>query len=182
MGAMDQVLAFIICGATWIRSWCSELVVETHSRGVSVCNVDAVELESGEKIEGDLFIDCSGLRGVLIEQALKTGYHDWREWLPCDRAIAVPCEREGPAAPYTRSTAHKAGWQWRIPLQHRTGNGHVYCSEYISDDEAASVLLNNLEGPTLRDPFYLKFTIGSFYENVFTSKHTPFSVIISYTQ
>jgi len=122
--------------------------------------VEAVELKSGQKIEGDLFIDCSGLRGVLIEQALETGYDDWREWLPCDRAIAVPCEREGPATPYTRSTAHKAGWQWRIPLQHRTGNGHVYCSDYISDDEATSVLLNNLEGPTLRDPFFLKYVTG----------------------
>ena len=122
--------------------------------------VEAVELENGDKIEGDLFVDCSGLRGVLIEQALKTGYDDWREWLPCDRAIAVPCEREGPATPYTTSTAHQAGWQWRIPLQHRTGNGHVYCSEYISDDEAMSVLMNNLEGPALRDPFQLQYITG----------------------
>jgi len=122
--------------------------------------VRSVELENGQVIEGDLFIDCSGFRGVLIEQALKTGYEDWREWLPCDRAIAVPCEREGPPQPYTRSTAHQAGWQWRIPLQHRTGNGHVYCSEYISDDEAESILMNNLEGETLREPFRLKYITG----------------------
>jgi len=122
--------------------------------------VEAVELENGEKVEGDLFIDCSGFRGLLIEQALKTGYDDWSEWLPCNRAVAVPCEREGPATPYTRATARQAGWQWRIPLQHRTGNGHVYCSDYISDDEATSILLNNLEGPALRDPFQLRFTTG----------------------
>ena len=122
--------------------------------------VEAVILEDGRKIEGDLFIDCSGFRGLLIEQALHTGYEDWSKWLPCNRAIAVPCERNAPPEPYTRATAHGAGWQWRIPLQHRTGNGHVYCSDFISDDEAEQILLNNLEGPRLRDPFRLKFTTG----------------------
>ena len=122
--------------------------------------VEAVELENGRSIEGDLFIDCSGFNGLLIEKALNTGFEDWGEWLPCNRAIAVPCEREAPPTPYTRATAHDAGWQWRIPLQHRTGNGHVYCSEYISDDEATSVLMNNLDGPALRDPLYLKYTTG----------------------
>ena len=87
--------------------------------------VEAVILESGERIEGDLFIDCSGFRGLLIEQALHTGYTDFTHWLPCDRALAVPCEKIGPPTPYTRSTARAAGWQWRIPLQHRTGNGYV---------------------------------------------------------
>src|SRR5207245_3359973 len=96
--------------------------------------VESVTLADGRKIEGDLFIDCSGFRGLLIEQALHTGYEDWTHWLPCDCAIAVPCESQLPLLPYTRSTAHTAGWQWRIPLQHRTGNGHVYSSQYMSDD------------------------------------------------
>jgi hypothetical protein len=92
--------------------------------------VGAVETERGERIEGDLFIDCSGFRGLLIEDTLKTGYEDWTHWLPCDRALAVPSARTEPLLPYTRSTARSAGWQWRIPLQHRTGNGYVYCSEF----------------------------------------------------
>jgi tryptophan 7-halogenase len=122
--------------------------------------VDALVLESGEKITGDLFIDCSGFRGLLIEEALHTGYNDWTHWLPCDRAMAVPCENIGPPTPYTRSTARGAGWQWRIPLQHRTGNGYVYSSKYISDDEAAATLLKNLDGRALADPRPLKFTTG----------------------
>jgi tryptophan halogenase len=122
--------------------------------------VEAVVLESGERIDGDLFIDCSGFRGLLIEQALHTGYEDWTHWLPCDRAMAVPCENVGPPTPYTRSTARAAGWQWRIPLQHRTGNGYVYSSAYISDDEAAATLLRNLDGRALAEPRILKFTTG----------------------
>jgi tryptophan halogenase len=98
-------------------------------------------LESGTRIDGDLFIDCSGFRGLLIEETLKTGYEDWSHWLPCNRAQAVPCENGGELTPYTRATAHRSGWQWRIPLQHRIGNGHVYCSDHISDDEAAAVLM-----------------------------------------
>ena len=122
--------------------------------------IDAVVLDSGEKVPGDLFIDCSGFRGLLIEQALHTGYDDWTHWLPCDRAMAVPCENVGPPTPYTRSTARAAGWQWRIPLQHRTGNGYVYSSAYISDDEAATTLLKNLDGRALAEPRMLKFTTG----------------------
>jgi tryptophan halogenase len=122
--------------------------------------VESVTLKNGSIVEGDFFIDCSGFRGLLIEQALKTGYEDWSSWLPCNRAIAIPCESDGELTPYTRSTAHTAGWQWRIPLQHRTGNGHVYCEEFMSTDEATSVLLNNLEGKPLKDPFPLKFTTG----------------------
>ena len=123
-------------------------------------HVDAVVLESGERIEGDLFIDCSGFRGLLIEEALQTGYEDWSHWLPCDRALAVPCEAAPKLLPYTRSTAHQAGWQWRIPLQHRTGNGHVYCSGAIGDDEAHSVLLAHLDGKALAAPRMVKFTTG----------------------
>ena len=123
-------------------------------------HVDAVVLEGGERIEGDLFIDCSGFRGLLIEGALKTGYEDWTHWLPCDRAIAVPCESAGELTPYTRSTAHSAGWQWRIPLQHRTGNGHVYCSRFISDDDAEATLMANLDGKPLAEPRRIRFTTG----------------------
>ena len=93
--------------------------------------IESVTLKSGARIAGELFIDCSGFRGLLIEQALKTGYEDWTHWLPCDRAVAVPSEKTGPATPYTRSTARTAGWQWRIPLQHRTGNGYVYSSAHL---------------------------------------------------
>jgi tryptophan halogenase len=122
--------------------------------------VEAIVLESGERIDGDLFVDCSGFRGLIIEQALKTGYEDWSKWLPCDRALAVPCASGGEFTPYTRATAREAGWQWRIPLQHRTGNGHVYCSAFTSDDEAARVLLANLDGPALADPRPLRFVAG----------------------
>ena len=123
-------------------------------------HIDAVVLESGERVEGELFIDCSGFRALLIEQTLQTGFEDWTHWLPCDRAFAVPCESAAVLTPYTRSTAHRAGWQWRIPLQHRTGNGHVFCSSAVSEDEAASVLLSNLDGKPLADPRLIKFTTG----------------------
>lgn len=122
--------------------------------------IESVVLADGQEITGDLFIDCSGFRGLLIEQALKTGYEDWSHWLPCDRAMAVPCARTGPLTPYTRATARSAGWQWRIPLQHRTGNGHVYCSRYLSDDEAAATLLANLDGELLAEPRPLRFVAG----------------------
>jgi tryptophan halogenase len=122
--------------------------------------IEAVTLRSGERVAGDLFIDCSGFRGLLIEQALKTGYDDWTHWLPCDRAVAVPCEKTSPATPYTRSTALASGWQWRIPLQHRTGNGYVYSSAHIGDDQAAATLLGNLDGRALAEPRVLRFTTG----------------------
>lgn len=122
--------------------------------------IDAVVLANGERIGGDLFIDCSGFRGLLIEQTLKTGYHDWSHWLPCDRAVAVPCARIGEPLTYTQSTARDAGWQWRIPLQHRTGNGYVYCSRYVSDDEALAVLLKNLDGAPEAEPNFLRFKTG----------------------
>jgi tryptophan halogenase len=122
--------------------------------------IEAVVLEGERRIAGDLFIDCSGFRGLLIEQALKTGYEDWTHWLPCDRALAVPCESVEPLTPYTQATARAAGWQWRIPLQHRIGNGYVYCSKYISDDEAAQTLLSNLDGKALAEPRPLRFVTG----------------------
>jgi tryptophan halogenase len=122
--------------------------------------IRALHTNRGDVIGGDLFIDCTGFRGVLIEGVLKIGFDDWAQWLPCDRAQAVPCERVGPPVPYTRSTARDAGWQWRIPLQHRTGNGYVYCSRFISDDEAASTLLRNLDGPALAEPRLIPFKTG----------------------
>jgi len=122
--------------------------------------IESVKLEDGRVIEGDLFIDCSGFRGLLIEQTLHAGYEDWSNWLPCDRAMAVPCDRVAATTPYTRSTSYEAGWQWRIPLQHRTGNGYVYCSEFISDDEAASRLLSRLDGPAQAAPRPLRFIAG----------------------
>jgi len=122
--------------------------------------IESVKLDSGVEIAGDLFIDCSGFRGLLIEQTLKTGYNEWTHWLPCDRAVAMPCENAGPLMPYTRATAREAGWQWRIPLQHRTGNGYVYGSQFISDDEAAAKLIARLPGKALGDPRFLRFTAG----------------------
>jgi tryptophan 7-halogenase len=119
-----------------------------------------VTLADGQRIEGDLWIDCSGFRGLLIEQHLKTGYEDWSHWLINDRAWAVPCDSGGLRTPVTRATARPAGWQWRIPLQHRIGNGYAYCSRFISDDEAAAFLLANLDGNAQKDPSLLKFTAG----------------------
>ena len=123
-------------------------------------HVVAVHLQDGQKVEGDFFIDCSGFRALLIEGALKTGYEDWSHWLPCDRAAAVPCTSGAELLPYTRATARTAGWQWRIPLQHRIGNGHVYCSKYLSDDEAVATLLANLDGQPLAEPRPIRFTTG----------------------
>lgn len=122
--------------------------------------VEKIILKDGQEIEGDLFLDCSGITGLLIEKKMGVGYLSYQDWLFCDRAIAVPCESIDQIYPYTRSTAHGAGWQWRIPLQHRIGNGHVYASRYMSDDEAKSILMNNLDGAARSDGFFLKFTPG----------------------
>ncbi len=122
--------------------------------------IESVVLENGTAIEGDLFIDCSGFRGLLIEQTLKTGYESWLDYLPCDTAVAVPSAKVGEPTSYTKSTAHTAGWQWRIPLQHRTGNGHVFSSQYMSEDEATSILLNNLDGEALAEPRTIRFNVG----------------------
>ena len=112
------------------------------------------------RIDGDLFIDCTGFRGLLIEQTLKAGYEDWTHWLPCDSAVAVQTEAVGPPIPYTRSIAHEAGWQWRIPLQHRVGNGLVFSSDHWSDEQASDKLLGNVEGKTLAEPRVLRFAAG----------------------
>jgi tryptophan halogenase len=123
-------------------------------------DVAAVLLANGTRIEGDLFIDCSGFRGLLIEQELEAGFEDWTHWLQCDRAMAVPCARTEPLIPLTRSIARAAGWQWRIPLQHRTGNGYVFSSRRIGEDEAAATLLANLDGEPLAEPRVIRFKTG----------------------
>jgi len=134
--------------------------IESVERDQHNGDVTAVSLEGGRHVEGDFFIDCTGFRSLLLGQALGVGFRDWTNYLPCDRAFAVPCARSDDFRPYTQSMARKAGWQWRIPLQHRTGNGHVYCSSHISDDEAAAMLLANLDGDALDDPRPLRFTAG----------------------
>jgi tryptophan halogenase len=153
--------------AAFLRSYAEQRgVVRTEGKVVDVLQhaetgfVEAVTLESGERIEADLFIDCSGFRGLLIEQTLAAGYESWSRWLPCDRAIAVPCADAEGLTPYTRATALGSGWTWRIPLQHRVGNGHVYSSAFISDEEAERQLLDRLESPPLQDPRQLRFTAG----------------------
>ncbi|RAK52234.1 tryptophan halogenase family protein [Phenylobacterium deserti] len=122
--------------------------------------IEALVMESGEEVEGDLFIDCTGFRGLLIEQTLKAGYEDWSHWLPTNSALPLQTRSVGPAMPYTRAMAHGAGWQWRIPLQHRVGNGFVYCSDYMSDDEAQAQLLANVEGEVLTEPRVIRYKTG----------------------
>ncbi|SEL07695.1 tryptophan halogenase [Sphingomonas palmae] len=123
-------------------------------------DIDALVLASGTRIEGDLFIDCTGFRALLIEGALKTGYDDWSEWLATDRALAVQTETVRAPVPYTRAVAHGAGWRWQIPLQSRVGNGIVYSSAHMSDDEARATLLAGLDGAPLFEPRPLRFTAG----------------------
>jgi len=123
-------------------------------------HVTGVILENGDHHEAELFIDCSGFRGLLIEQTLKTGYEDWSDVLPCNRAVAQASETVGTPRPYTQATAKTAGWQWRIPLQSRTGNGHVYCSDYISDEEALKTLHAGMDGPPIGEPNFLRFKTG----------------------
>lgn len=140
-------------------------VTRIEGRVVDVAMTDdgdiaRLKMEDGRDIHGDLFIDCSGFIGLLIEKALATGYEEWTHWLPCDRAVAAPCEHVGTLLPYTRATAREAGWQWRIPLQHRTGNGYVYSSQFLEDQAAMDALVDSLEGPLLADPKQLRFVTG----------------------
>lgn len=141
-------------------------VTRREGRIADVCrdgasgDVDAVILADGTRIEGDLFVDCSGFRALLLGETLGVPYLSWDKWLACDRAVAVPSRRTDPLVPYTRSIAERAGWRWRIPLQHRTGNGHVFCSAYMGEDEAAAKLLAGLDGEALADPRVLRFTAG----------------------
>ncbi len=122
--------------------------------------IESIQLESGTKIQGDMFIDCSGFRGLLIEGALKAGYEDWSHYLPMDRAVAVPTKRVEDPPPYTVATAREAGWTWKIPLQHRMGNGHVYSSKYTDQETATQLLLDNVSGELLAEPKQLRFKTG----------------------
>lgn len=134
--------------------------ITTVEQDADTGNIKSLTLESGQCIEGDLFIDCTGFRGLLIEQTLKTGFEDWSHYLPMNRAQAIQTEAIEPARPYTRSIAHTSGWQWKIPLQHRVGNGIVYCIDYCSDDEANRTLRENIEGKELTEPRVIKFQTG----------------------
>jgi tryptophan halogenase len=153
--------------ARYLRSYAEARGVTRHEGKVVDVKVrgkdgfiEAVVLEGDHRIEGDLFIDCTGFRGLLIEGALKTGYEDWTQWLPCDRAVAVQCEGPDNPSPFTRATAREAGWQWRIPLQHRVGAGYVFSSAHLDDDKATDTLMANLDGKALIDPWILRFTTG----------------------
>ncbi|HOB15406.1 MAG TPA: tryptophan 7-halogenase, partial [Novosphingobium sp.] len=134
-------------------------IVEVLRHGESG-DVSAVKLADGDMVEGDLFVDCSGFRSLLLGQTLGVGYQDWSAWLGCDRAVAVPSSRTDPLVPYTRSIAQRAGWRWRIPLQHRTGNGHVFCSAQMSEDEATAILLDGLDGEAQAEPRMIRFQSG----------------------
>jgi len=123
-------------------------------------DLTALLLNGERRVAGNFFIDCTGFRSVLLGKTLGVPYLDWSQWLPCDSALAVPCESSDDFRPYTQAMSRPAGWQWRIPLQHRTGNGHVYCSRFMSDDEAAAILLANLDGKPLADPRPIRFTSG----------------------
>ena len=153
--------------ARFLREWAKARgVVRIVGRIVDVAqapgsgDIQAVTLASGERIEGDLFVDCSGFRSLLLGDKLAVPFDDWSKWLPCDRAVAVPSARTADLAPYTRVTRRPAGWQWRIPLQHRAGNGYVYSSRHVSDDEAAAALLASLDGEAMASPRVLRFTAG----------------------
>jgi tryptophan halogenase len=134
-------------------------IVDVNLRGTDGF-IESLLLDNGARMEGDFFIDCSGFRGLLIQEALKTGYEEWTHWLPCDRAMTVPCASAGPLTPYTGLTAREGGWQWRIPLQHRIGNGYVYSSNFITDETAAETLLGNLDGEALAEARALRFVTG----------------------
>ena len=134
--------------------------LETVERAPGAGFVTALTTDRDERIEGDLFVDCSGFRALLIDDLMEAVFEDWSHWLPCDRAVAAPCARLAETTPYTRSTLRSAGWQWRIPLQHRIGNGYVYSSAFLSDDEAAATLLGGLDGEVLGEPRFLRFKAG----------------------
>lgn len=124
-------------------------------------NIASLKLQDGQEIEGDFFIDCTGFRSLLMGQALHVGYDDWTHYLPCDRAIAVQTESSGPLVPYTRSIAHDAGWRWRIPLQHRAGNGLVYCDRHLDEDQALERLLGSIDSKPTTDPNFIRFQTGA---------------------
>ena len=137
--------------------------VERVEKGVNG-DISSLILEDGTGIQGDLFIDCSGFRSLLLNQELGVKFEDWSQWLMCDRAVAIPSRSKKTPPPFTQAIAHSAGWQWKIPLQNRYGNGHVYSSAHISDDEAAATLLNNIEGEALSEPNFLRFRARRYHQ------------------
>ncbi|WEK00806.1 MAG: tryptophan 7-halogenase [Candidatus Sphingomonas phytovorans] len=153
--------------AAFLRRWATargvtriEGQVETIDRNETSDAISGVTLKSGQYIQGDLFVDCTGFRSLLLAGQFDVGWEDWTQWLPCDRALAVPCVHGGNFTPYTRSTARPAGWQWRIPLQHRIGNGYIFSSNFLSQEEARETLLANLDGAALAEPRLLRFSPG----------------------
>jgi tryptophan 7-halogenase len=153
--------------ARYLRAYAEARGVVRHEGRIADVALDgesgfvrSIAMADGRTIDGEFFVDCSGFRGLVIEQKLKAGFEDWSRWLPCDRAVATQCEAGGELTPFTRATAREAGWQWRIPLQHRIGTGYVFCSTFISDEEARATLLANLDGPPLVEPWFLSFTGG----------------------
>lgn len=138
----------------------TEGIVQSVIRDEASGDIAAIGLADGRTVAGDFFIDCTGFRALLLGQTLGVDYCDWSRWLPCDSALAVPSERLSPIPPFTRAIARSAGWQWRIPLQHRTGNGHVYCSSFMDEDGAADLLMANLDSKPLDDPRPIRFTTG----------------------
>jgi tryptophan 7-halogenase len=128
-------------------------------------NIKSLMLASGEKIDGDYFLDCSGFKSLLLSENLHATFDDWSKWLVCDKAFAVASETTSDLPPYTQSKAKSAGWQWKIPLQQRTGNGYVFSSDFISDDEAVHSLLNDIEGKTISEPKLLTFTAGRYQKS-----------------
>ncbi len=170
-GALNYALHFDAgLVAEYLRKHSTARGVEHMDARISGCEladdgaIAAVRLTDGRRIAADFFIDCSGFRGLLIEDALHAGYEDWTKWLPCDRAVAMPTKTIGPPEPYTISAAHEAGWRWRIPLQSRVGNGYVYSSRFISDEQAAETLRGAAsgdgKGEALAEPRFLRFTAG----------------------
>jgi len=153
--------------ALYLRRFCEKLgvrriegLVEHVSQDPETGFISGIKLQDGACIEGEFFFDCTGFRGLLIEQCLQTGYLDWSHYLPCNRALAVPSESINPKNPYTKAIAHEIGWQWRIPLQHRTGNGIVYSNEFGSDEQARELLLGNLPSQAIAEPRQLRFVTG----------------------
>lgn len=138
----------------------TEGIIENVAVNPDNGHVSSLTLQDGRQVSGEIFLDCSGFRGLLIGETLGVEHEDWSHWLPADSAVAVQCENAAELAPYTRATALSAGWQWRIPLQHRIGNGHVYCSDYVSDQDAADMLLANLDAAPTTEPRQLRFRTG----------------------
>lgn len=164
--------------AHYLRNYAEALGVNRHEATVQQVNqhpdtgfITSLQLDNGTLIKGDFFIDCTGFSGLLIEKTLKTGYESWRQFLPCDRAIAAPCNIAREPDSFTRALAMPAGWQWRIPLQHRVGNGYVYCSDYLNNQQAIDQLMENLESPPISDPKIIPFHTGmrkqAWNKNVF---------------